>query len=379
MSAPSKMALSSAAQNFFKTRGVSQQVGFTGKSTSKVVPAVTTAASSIASQLPTIVEQAPVLPAVVTHVSKVMEQIATKATSAPPTVSPSLFERVLSILPTLEKQMPDPVRLLAMIQATRIALSIISAVILKKRKQNLADLQKANTQTALIVSQFKDLVPRLRTLTSLTSSMQQTAGIFKALSTTPDTPFDLPTLIKEADTAIDLFKVELEKILQDQNDNLPLAYQLIHDLQDAKKAVQNANNHLQASKQTLQALLSPSTTTPTPPPLTQATAERSRIVSALEQVEKRYTSFLSQIKENNQSCAELLQNIEKNIPSQATLRDLQILSELVQFILDLKKANSLQGLLPTTQQLKLAAATLEAEAKKLDEEIASLKALSDQA
>ena len=117
------------------------------------------------------------------------------------------------------------------------------------------------------------------------------------------------------------------------------------------------------------------------------TAQRDEHISGLEQVQSRFSTLIEEIEKNNQESAELLEKLRSiKKPDDQTKteplvekNDLEILSKLVQFVIDLKHTESLERLYPKVSDLKTQARAVEAEAIKLDTEIKSIKGITAQA
>jgi len=115
--------------------------------------------------------------------------------------------------------------------------------------------------------------------------------------------------------------------------------------------------------------------------LREEVAQRSQYVAGLEQVQSRFASFLTEIEMSNQGSAELLKQLKSSNPSSAQqnsedsteVNKLETLTKLVHFLMELKKAESLEKLYPKISSLKNEARKVEAEAVKLDTEVHSLK------
>lgn len=120
--------------------------------------------------------------------------------------------------------------------------------------------------------------------------------------------------------------------------------------------------------------------------LREEVAHRSQHVAGLEQVQSRFSGLLTEIETSNQESAELLKQLKSNNHSNAQqnsedskeVNDLETLTKLVHFLMELKKAESLEKLYPKISGLKTEARKVEAEAVKLDTEVQSLKEITAQ-
>lgn len=120
--------------------------------------------------------------------------------------------------------------------------------------------------------------------------------------------------------------------------------------------------------------------------LREEVAHRSQHVAGLEQVQSRFSGLLTEIEKSNQESKELLKQLKSNNPSSTQqnsagpteVNDLETLTKLVHFLMELKKAESLEKLYPKISSLKTEARKVEAEAVKLDTEVNSLKDITAQ-
>lgn len=109
--------------------------------------------------------------------------------------------------------------------------------------------------------------------------------------------------------------------------------------------------------------------------------QRAQLVANMEQLGKRLQTVVTTLQTGDTHTQNLLKLIEQNQQSintsDPTEKDLALLSQLVQFVYDLKQAGSMNALIPLTTELQQKAHALEDATRKQDKEIAELQIVID--